>query len=181
MSWNGPGTDFDARTGLPEIDFDYSSLSIEDMDHMFSEEVQAVLMQAGVHALRRRHEEVEPGDLMLALIDLPQCVGVRMLVGLGADLQAMRSTPEYPSKMEHPAPDVTPQLSKASQKILRLAKSEAAKLFDILVETEHLMLGLILACEVRTSQILAEHGIQIERARAAVYRDSKHWDVLPVA
>ena len=171
------GIDFDARTGLPEIDFDYSSLSIEDMGRMFSDEVQAVLVQAGLQALRRRHEEAEPNDLMLALIDLPQCVGVRMLVGLGADLQAIRSRLEPPHMKEDPASDATPQMSEASQNVLRLAKSEAAKIFDMLVETEHLMLGLAMSSDAQTSQIFTECGIDIERARAAVLRESKQWDV----
>ena len=176
---NRAGVDFDPRTGLPEIDIDYSSLSMEDLGRKFSDELQSILEQAGVQAIRHRHDATEPGDLMLALIDQPQCVGVRMLVGLGADLQAIRSRLELPLVMEDPARDAISQLSEASQNVLRLAKSEAAKLFDMLVETEHLMLGLALSSDPQISQIFTEYGIDIERARAAVLRESKQWDVSP--
>ena len=173
------GVDSDPRTGLPEIDFDYSSLSMEDLGRIFSDEVQTALEMAGVHALRHRHDAIEPDDLMLALIDQPQCVGVRMLVDLGTDLQAIRSRLERPHMMEDPARGAISQLSGASQNILRLAKSEAAKLFDMLVETEHLMLGLALSSDAQISQIFTECGIDVERARAAVVRESKQWDVSP--
>ena len=173
------GIVIDPRTGLPDIDFDDLSLSMEDLGRMISEEVQALLVEAGVHALRQRRSAIEPDDLMFALIDQPQCVGVRMLVDLGADLRVIRSRLERPSIMEEADRVATPPLSEASQNVLRLAKLEASKSFDILVETEHLMLGLALSSDPQTSQIFTESGIDIELARAAVLRASKQWDVSP--
>ena len=73
------------------------------------------------------------------------------------------------------------QLSESSQQILRLARAEAAKFFDIVVETEHLLLGFLLHDEGQISQVLREYGIEIGRARGAVAEAVSQWEISPLA
>ena len=176
------GVEFDTKTGLPEhITFDWSNLSIEDLVAMLSEEAQNILQQADGQAKRLGHGAIEPGDVMLALISQTECAGAKVLEDLGADLQSIKSKLENFSMMRLQASEAPLQLSESSQQILRLARAEAAKFFDIVVETEHLLLGFLLHDEGQISQVLREYGIEIGRARGAVAEAVSQWEISPLA
>ena len=176
------GVEFDTKTGLPEhITFDWSNLSIEDLVAMFSEEAQNILQQADGQAKRLGHCAIEPGDVMLALISQTECAGAKVLEDLGADLQSIKSKLENFSTMRHQASEAPLQLSESSQQILRLARAEAAKFFDILVETEHLLLGFLLHDEGQLSKVLREYDLEIGQVRDAVAEAVSQWEISPLA
>ena len=61
--------------------------------------------------------------------------------------------------------------------LLRSAKSEAANLFDVLIETEHLLLACLQFDRGVISQVLSDNDLDIQRARAAVYKALSKWEV----
>ena len=176
------GVEFDTKTGFPEyITFDWRNLSMEDLGDMLSEEARNILQQADEQAKRLGHGAIEPEDIMLALIGQAECVGAKVLEGLGADLNSIKSKLEDFSTMRQQPSEATLQLSESSQQILRLARAEAAKFFDILVESEHLLLGIALHDEGQMPQVLREYGIEIGRVRGAVAEAVSQWEISRVA
>ena len=174
------GIDFDPKTGLPmPMAFDWLKLSLDDLRRMLSEEVNAILDQAEVRAAHFERNSIEPEDLLAALVDGTECTGAKVLEDLGADLQAISSAPEHRSVAGQPTSQVEPVLSEASQRVLRLAKAEASLFFDLLIETEHLLLGLVLSEDAGVSEIFRAYSIEIEGARDAVIRASEQWVVSP--
>ena len=176
------GVEFSTETGLIEsIAFDWLSLSMEDLGTMLSEEAENILQQAGEPAKRLGHEVIEPEDIMLALISETGCAGAKILENLGADLKSIKSKLEGLSTINQKGYSVPLQFSASSKHVLQLARAEAAKLFDVLIESEHLLLGFALHKEGQTSQVLREFGIEIAQARRAVAEAVSQWEISPFA
>jgi len=176
------GVEFSTETGLIEsIAFDWASLSMEDLGTMLSEEAENILQQAGEQTKRLGHEVIEPEDIMLALISETGCAGAKILENLGADLKSIKSKLEGLSTINQKGYSVPLQFSESSKHVLQLARAEAAKLFDVLIESEHLLLGFALHEEGQTSQVLREFGIEIAQARRAVAEAVSQWEISPFA
>ena len=152
-------------------DLDWPPLWVDNLGGMYSEEVKGLLSRAGAEAMRLGHEAIEPEDILHALATEGEGMGpgARVLADLGADPQAMRSRLEDESQRGGPASNAQPELSEASQRVLRLARTEShlPQLHHPL-GAGHLLLGLVLADDSLASRVLKEAGIEIEAARARV-------------
>ena len=174
------GVTWDPEKCRPEhIAFDLSYLSMEDLEQMLSEEVKDILQQAALRSKGLGHNTIEPEDVMDSLMRQSECAGARVINDLGVDPHSIKARLEYSATVRSQASDATPKLSESSRRVLRSAKSEAANLFDVLIETEHLLLGFFLLDKGFISQILRGYDIGIERARAAVVKASSQWEVSP--
>ena len=172
------GVPVDPRTNRPEhTAFDLSSLSLEDLEQLLSEEVKDVLERAAVRSKARGYDTFEPQDVMLALLQKPECTATRVMEDLGMHLQTTREKLEdYGSTRAH-STDVRLQPEEWVRIMLRSAKSEAANLFDVLIETEHLLLAFLQSDSGAIAQISSDYDIGIERARTAVYKALSEWEV----
>ena len=152
-------------------DLDWPPLWVDNQSGMYSEEVKGLLSRAGAEAMRLGHEAIEPEDILHALATEGEGMGpgARVLADLGADPQAMRSRLEDESQRGGPASNAQPELSEASQRVLRLARTEShlPQLHHPL-GAGHLLLGIVLADDSLASRVLKEAGIEIEAARARV-------------
>ena len=150
-------------------DLDWPPLWVDNLSGMCSEEVKGILSRAGAEAKPLGHRTVEPEDILLAMTAEAEGPGARVLADLGADPQAVRSRLEDESQRGGAASDAQPELSEASQQVLRLARTEShlPQLHHPL-GAGHLLLGLVLADGSLASQVLKEAGIEIEAARARV-------------
>ena len=77
------GIDFDPETGEP-------TPANTQWPTPLSERTQNVLRRADEEARRLRHENVEPEDILLAIISEAEGVGAKVLASLGVDLQAVQ-------------------------------------------------------------------------------------------
>ena len=161
--------------------FDWQTLSVEDIPKMASEEVGEILRQARVEAGRSGRGAIEPQDILLALVRAARGLSAMVFGSLGVDLAVIRSTLERLSARGASPSDTRPELSEASLRVLRLARMEAHVMFQGRVEPEHLLLGLVLADDERTQQVLGEHGIEIEGARVALIKALTEWGTSPPA
>lgn len=170
------GVTSDPETGLwGSTVFDWQTLSVEDIPKMASKEVEEVLRQARVEAERSGRSAVDPLDILLALVRAPRGLSAMVFSSLGVDLAAIRSTLDGLSVRGESAPDTSPELSEASLRVLRLARMEAHVMFQVRVELEHLLLGLVLTDDEHTRQVLRKHGIEIEGARVALIKALTEW------
>ena len=70
----------------------------------------------------------------------------------------------------------TRRLTKQAQSALALARQEAADLKHDYIGTEHLLLGMLRERDGRAAEVLRAHGLELERARAAVRSLVGDWD-----
>ena len=167
------GVEFDPETGeavSTNSQWELRSLNeIKELGYAFSEEAKKLFEEAGERAFRLGHEEVTPEHLLIALLDEDEGAGARVLASLGIDNAAIRAKIETHTESGSRESDRNLlDFSKASQRVLHLARTEAYIFFHGQVGTEHILLGLVLADEGLAAQILKESGIKIETARAAV-------------
>ena len=152
-------------------DLDWPPLWVDNQSGMYSEEVKGLLSRAGAEARRLGHEAIEPEDILHALATEGEGMGpgARVLADLGADPQAVRSRLEDESQRGGAASDAQPELSEASQRVLRLARTEShLPQLHRPLGAGHLLLGMVLADDSLASRVLKEAGIEIEAARARV-------------
>ncbi len=163
------GVEYDPDTGEPSSAIGRPpGFSRIHVDRELSDQALGVLRQAGAVAGRRGHPEIEPEDMLLALVDEVEGVGAKVLVEMGADLGAIRSSLEEEAGGEDSQSDSIPELSERSQRVVRLAKMETLMVFTPNIGTEHLLLGLVISDDGLASAVLKEHGVEIESARAGV-------------
>ncbi len=182
------GVAVNPATGEPDpTDARWPSFSVQKRADALSEDAISLFTQADQEAKRLGRRAAEPEDILLALTGQADYVGARALSDLGADPQAIRSrlegsvgpkeqahpspTPvESPGLADHPEHDAPTELSAASQRVLRLARTESELLSHSRVDTAHILLGLVLSGDGPAWQVLKESGVEIEGARAAVLK-----------
>ena len=82
---------------------------------LFSERSQSLLKQAGLEASQLGHAEIEPEDMLLALVNETDGIGARVLTDLGADLGTIKSKLKAQTKREEEESDSQPELGRAEQ------------------------------------------------------------------
>ena len=137
-------------------------------DRLFSERSQSLLKQAGLEASQLGHAEIEPEDMLLALVKDTDGIGARVLTNLGADLGEIKSKLKAQTKREESSSDSPPELGERSKRVLRLAMMSGPLLFNPRVGTGHLLMGFVLADDGLASAVLKESGIEIEAVREGV-------------
>lgn len=185
------GVALNPATGEPDpTDARWPSLSVQKRADALSEDAISLFTQADQEAKRLGRRAAEPEDMLLALVGQADYVGARVLPDLGADLQAIRSRLEQPSGRggpeehahpsptpaeapglaDHPEHDAPTELSAASHRVLRLARTESDLFSHSRVDTAHILLGLVLSGDGLAWEVLKESGVEIEGARAAVLK-----------
>ena len=188
------GVALNPATGEPDpTDARWPSFSLRKRSDALSDDARSLLTQADSEAKRLGRRAAEPEDILLALTAEAGYVGTRVLSDLGADPQAVRARLEQesgrggPEEHAHPSPtpvedsgleregpadhpehDAPTELSAASHRVLRLARTESDLLSHSRVDTAHILLGLVLSGDGLAWQVLKESGVEIEGARAAV-------------
>ena len=164
------GTDLDSEATEPAPRFGQWPSDFPDVtdDRLFSERARSVFTQAGLEASQLGHEEIEPEDILLALIAETDGIGAKVLTQLGADLGAIRSRLHDHAGRGQPSSDSPPDLGERSKRVIRLAVMGGSMLFNPRVSTGHLLMGFVLADDGLASEVLKESGIEIESVREGV-------------
>ena len=164
------GTDLDSETDEPTPTIAQWPPEFPDVtdNRLFSERAQSVLKQAGLEASRLGHAEIEPEDMLLALVAESEGIGARALTDLGVDLGAIRSRIRDQAGGGEPSPDSLPGLGERSKRVVRLALMGGSLLFNSRVSTGHLLMGFVLADDGLASEALKDNGVEIESVREGV-------------
>ena len=164
------GTDVDSETAEATPTIAQWPTGFPDVTdgRLFTERAQRVLKQAGLEASQLGHEEIEPEDMLLALVNETDGIGARVLTDLGADLGTIKSKLKAQTKREEEESDSQPELGERSKRVLQLAIMGGALLLNSRVSTGHLLMGFVLADDGLASAVLKESGIEIEAVREGV-------------
>ncbi|MGE5763993.1 MAG: ATP-dependent chaperone ClpB [Mycobacterium leprae] len=126
---------------------------------------QEALHDAQTKALRFGHTEVDGEHLLLALVDQPEGIVPRLLIGTGADPDRIREQleAELQRRPKVTGPGAAPGQVYITQRLSRLfdvADREAKRLKDEYVSVEHLVVALVEeGSETAAGRILREEGI----------------------
>jgi hypothetical protein len=164
------GIEFDPETSKPvttNIGMS-STVSLTKLGNRFSERAKSVLIQAEGEAKQFGHTEIEPSDILFALLAETEGAGAKALVKLGVNLDETRQKLESQVERGESKSDEALEFSERSQRVLRLSRAEGYMLFHHYEGTEHILLGLIVADDESTSSVFKENDVEIETARAAV-------------
>ena len=164
------GTDLDSETDEPTPTIAQWPPEFPDVtdNRLFSERAQSVLKQAGLEASQLGHIEIEPEDMLLALVAESEGIGAKVLTALGADLGAIRSRIRDQAGGGEPSSDSLPELGERSKRVVRLALMGGSLLFNSRVSTGHLLMGFVLADDGLASEALKDNGVEIESVREGV-------------
>ena len=164
------GTDIDSETVEPtstSAQFPPDFPNVTD-DRLFSERARSVFRQAGLEASQLGHAEIEPEDMLLALVAESEGIGAMVLTDLGADLGTIQSRLQGQAERVERSLDSPPELGERSKRVVRLALMGGSLLFNSRVSTGHLLMGFVLADDGLASAVLKESGIEIEAVREGV-------------
>lgn len=132
----------------------------------YSDAMCEVLRRAHAEARRYGHRHLGQEHLVLAMAEDPSCSAARIMSACGIKQEQLRQSFER----RCPSGDgVSPRRlgrSADTRKAMKLAAAEAAEAKSELVQTKHLLIGILAANEGNGVAILADAGLSAEGARA---------------
>jgi len=140
------------------------------LDVKFTTKSQEALSAAAMNASTAGNPQLEPAHLLKALMDQREGVAVALLRATGADpdavsVQASSAIKALPSSSGSSVQQA--QLSRPALQAIKAAESEAEKLGDSFVSTEHLLLGLSAGSDP-VGKLLRDAGASHEALLAAL-------------
>ena len=140
------------------------------MDVKFTTKSQEALSAAAMNASTAGNPQIEPAHLLKALMDQREGVAVALLRATGADpdavsVQASAAIKALPSTSG--ASVAQAQLSRSALQAVQAAQSEAEKMGDSYVSTEHLLLGLAAGNDA-VARLLRDAGASTQALLAAL-------------
>jgi ATP-dependent Clp protease ATP-binding subunit ClpB len=135
----------------------------------FTEKAQEALIAAQNAAKQSSRAGVEPEDLLLALLNQPDGIPVAVLSRIGVNAGNLKSQIEQALARE---PKVYGQGEVSAgpglRRALETAQSEAERLKDEYISTEHLLLGIAADRTTTAGRLLAQAGVDREKIYAAL-------------
>ncbi len=140
------------------------------MDVKFTTKSQEALSAAAMNASTAGNPQVDPAHLLKALMDQREGVAVALLRAAGADpdavsVQASNAIKALPATSGSSVQQA--QLSRPALQAIQTAQTEADKMGDSFVSTEHLLLGLAAGSDV-VGRLMRDAGASHEALLAAV-------------
>ena len=135
----------------------------------FSPGAQQVLASARNEASRLNHNFLGSGHLLLGLLDVEHGMAVKVLKTLGVDANAIRQATErqIALKPDQAVSGIFPYTPRV-KKIFALAIEEARGLGAHLVDTEHLLLGLLRKDDREAGKVLRDFKVDLMLARQEI-------------
>ena len=140
------------------------------MDAKFTTKSQEALAAAAMNASTAGNPQLEPAHLLKALMDQREGVAVALLRATGADpdsvsVQASTAIKALPATSGTSVQQ--PQLSRTALQAIKTAQTEAERLGDSFVSTEHLLLGLASGSDA-VGKLMRDAGASHEALVAAL-------------
>jgi ATP-dependent Clp protease ATP-binding subunit ClpB len=136
----------------------------------FTEKAQEALLGAQQRAERTSHAQVEPEHLLVTLLEQPEGVVPTLLRKMSADPKALAASVAADLATRAQAyGGAQPSLSPRLRAIVDAATSEAERLKDDFVSTEHLLLGLVAEPgRAASARLLQQAGVTRDRVFEAL-------------
>jgi excisionase family DNA binding protein len=134
----------------------------------FTSRARHVLTLAQEEAVSFNHNYIGTEHLLLGLLREEEGVAAKVLVGLGVELERVRSGIEFIIGRGGKAVEGQVGLTPRAKKVMELAVDEARRLGHHYVGTEHLLLGLVREGDGIAAGVLESLGITLANVRTGV-------------
>ncbi|HOB33954.1 MAG TPA: Clp protease N-terminal domain-containing protein, partial [Verrucomicrobiota bacterium] len=121
---------------------------------------QEALQEAHRIAQAYSHQQIDGEHLLLAMIGQTDSLIPDLLQKIGVSPASLKPDLEQELARRHKVQGGEPFLSDSLRKTLQAAQTEAGKLKDEYISTEHLLLGLIDQADTSLKRILQKHGLK---------------------
>jgi len=126
----------------------------------FTLKAQEALQAAQSAAQEKRHSQIQPEHLLLALLDQKDGVVRPILEKLGADAHSLTSlVRKAVESLPHLETQADVQIGASLARVLEAAQVEAAQFKDEFVSTEHILIAMTAAKREDVQKLLDAHGI----------------------
>ena len=125
------------------------------------------MLMATQEAKKHANACVDTEHLLLGLLNDRDSAAVRVLESLDIGVEAVRLQVEQTIRRGQQSPAGTIPLTPRAQTVLELARQEAAQSGSQLVDSVHVLLGLIREGEGVAARVLAGHGADLAQTRRA--------------
>src|SRR5258706_1885514 len=133
----------------------------------FTERAKRVLTGAQEEAQRSRHSYIGTEHLLLGLLTVEDGVAAQVLARLGVQVDSVRASIDAAlGKNEMLIGQVIP--TSRVKKVIELAFSQAQAMGDPFVDTEHLLLGVLIEGEGITAHLLRDLGASLDTVSTAI-------------
>ncbi len=151
------GAELDPETGeFSSLRRDSEEFGRRHDERHTSEKFRGILEVAGMTARGMSRNQIEPEDLLLALVNDKECSATKALLDLGADLDAIVER----LRSEAESGESSMAFSPRSLKVLEAARSEASESGGGAIGTEHLLRALASVGDGLASEVLKESGVE---------------------
>lgn len=141
------------------------------MFERFTDRARKVMAIANQQVRQFHHQYIGTEHIFLGLIKENGGTGAAVLKNLGVDIDNMLSEVEQLCKIKGDRDAVAEgkiQQTQNAIKVIEYAIEEARNLNNGYIGTEHILLGLLRVSEGIASQVLANLGVSIEKARMEI-------------
>jgi ATP-dependent Clp protease ATP-binding subunit ClpB len=133
-----------------------------------TQKTQEALHDAQTKALRFGHTEVDAEHLLLALLDQPDGLIPRLLIGADVDTGSLRNAVEQVlegrPRVSGPGASSEVRVTRPLAQVLEAAEQEAQRLKDEYVSVEHVLLAMVeTGSDTPAGRLLGEHGATRDR------------------
>jgi len=139
------------------------------MFNRFTERARKILLLAKEEARRFNHDYIGTEHVLLALIYEHEGVAAAVLQNLNIDLDALKRDTE---RLLNPGGSTSVlgdlPFTPRAKKVLELSAEEARNMGHNYIGTEHILLGLIREGEGIASQVLFNHGVNLNTTKKAI-------------
>ena len=138
------------------------------MFERFTDRARRVLVLAQEEARLLNHNFIGTEHILLGLIHEGEGVAAKALESLGVSLEAVREKVEETIGPAGSSTTGSPPFTPRAKKVLELSLREALQLGHNYIGTEHILLGLIREGDGVAAYVLANAGVDLNRARQRV-------------
>ncbi|MGC9052690.1 MAG: ATP-dependent Clp protease ATP-binding subunit [Candidatus Hydrogenedens sp.] len=137
----------------------------------FTERARHVISVARTEAVKRGSEYVRTEHILFALCLEVEGIAAKALLSMGIDLEQLiqeieHRSPQGPALLTSEEITYTPR----AKKVLEMAAEEAHRFNHSYIGTEHILLGLIKEGESVAAKLLAEFGVDLNRAQTEIMK-----------
>ena len=137
----------------------------------FTEDAKKTLTLAQEEAERSHHSYIGTEHLLLGLLRVERGTAYRVLTGLGVDMVTVRDVIESVIGRNERILIQSIIPTSRVKKVIELSFEEARRMGVNYVDTEHVLLGLMIEGEGIAAHVLIDLGATLEKVRTAIERD----------
>ena len=141
---------------------------LETMDATLNDRANRIIALAGREARAQNHDSIGTEHILLGLLCGGDGIAVISLEAQGISLDVIGDELRRQMVRGSHAPSGVTTMTWQAERVMAFSRQEVAKLHDVKVGTEHILLGLLRETDGLAGRVLRGLGVSVDRMRAQV-------------